>query len=208
MGEKKNPTSEDVKESPEGEIDEAAIAEAEAETNDGANAPKTIEDANALIAKLTAALSEANAESKKRKTSLRQVRAELDELKAAREAESNSAKAKESTADKEKIKALESELDSIRRSFAIESAARDLGFQNPKDAIALGNFADVEFDPDSGTFEGIEDALSELLKARPYLKKTEAKTEKAEPRADGARRSDKQNKGETEVAIKRRFGIN
>lgn len=80
---------------------------------------------------------------------------------------------------------LAQEIATLKLRQAIEREAAKLGFVNPEDAYLLADVTGLEMD-DAGKIEGVEDALKELLKTRPYLAKSENQTRTVNINAGGA----------------------
>ena len=77
------------------------------------------------------------------------------------------------------------EMATLRLHQAVEREAVKLGFVNPEHAYLLADVTGLEMD-DAGKIEGVEAALKELLKARPYLAKSETTTRTVNINAGGA----------------------
>jgi uncharacterized phage infection (PIP) family protein YhgE len=102
--------------------------------------------------------------------------------------------------EKQSREELETNFTSSNIQHAVELTAAKMDFQNPEDAYRLADLSEVEI-TDEGKVEGVEKALKDLAKSRPYLIKGKSKAPDIDAKSGG---------GKTKVddeAIARRFGL-
>jgi myosin heavy subunit len=142
-------------------------------------------DADALqaqIKRLEAALKKANSEAKDYRLKHSELSAKAkkyEDEEAAREAEKLSAAEKQELVRQnleKQVAALQSERDDAIRinqelkiSNAVASHAHRLGFADPDDAMRFLDRAEIEYG-DDGNPTNVQDLLSAIIKAKPYLK--------------------------------------
>lgn len=76
---------------------------------------------------------------------------------------------KEKDAAQSERDALEEQLEDERINHAIELAAAMMGFHDPKDASGSVDRESLKYDKETGKIEGVDEALDELAKEKPYL---------------------------------------
>jgi hypothetical protein len=123
-------------------------------------------DADALAKELKAARKEAAAY----RTKLRQAEEDAETRKRAEMTELERLKADLEAERQARTKAEEQRQRQIARTQVIAAAAR-LGFNDPEDAIRMLDQSTLEVD-DAGNIDGLDDALSALVKSKPYLIKS------------------------------------
>jgi len=150
-------------------------------TEPGAQTPPavTADDLKAQIAKLEAAVKDANKEAEKRRKRLEELEKAETDRQAAQLSETEKLQKKLSEAERKAIQ-LEEEVGRMRLRSAVERAAalptdKHGGFQDPSDAYMLADLAAVTAGED-GTYKGIQEALETLAKAKPHLVKAAATT--------------------------------
>lgn len=124
----------------------------------------TTEDKDAEIVRLRAALKKVNSESATHRFKAK----ELDELKAKIEAEKLSESERYQQKIEEQNQLLIKNQERVIRS-EIKSMATTLGIIDPAVAAKLIDWADIEYDENTGDPTNVEDLLKELLKDKPYL---------------------------------------
>lgn len=98
--------------------------------------------------------------------------------------------------------AVAEEMVTLRIRQAMFTQAAKMGFHNPDDAYLMADLSGVELG-DDGEVAGVETALKDLVKARPYL----AKSENA-PDIDANKRGKSKDKDGIDVdSLKNRWGI-
>lgn len=94
------------------------------------------------------------------------------------------------------------EMVTMRIKQAMFTAAAKMGFHNPEDAYLMADLTEVDLGED-GAVAGVETALKDLLKSRPYLAKSESA-----PDIDASKRGKAKDKDEIDVdSLRRRWGI-
>lgn len=94
------------------------------------------------------------------------------------------------------------EMVTMRIKQAMFTAAAKMGFHNPEDAYLMADLTEVELGED-GEVSGVETALKELLKSRPYLAKSEVA-----PDIDAIKRGKAKDKSGIDIgSLKNRWGI-
>lgn len=104
---------------------------------------------------------------------------ELERIKADLEAERHA-----------RAQAEQRQRDQLIRTQVISSAARS-GFNDPEDAIRMLDITALEVD-ESGKIDGLDGALQQLAKSKPYLLKTTATMSPTNPAGGSQRPSDDQ----------------
>lgn len=139
------------------------------------------DDLRKEVESLKAALKKANAESRDHRIKAK----ELDDLKAQIEAEKLSEKEK---LEKQLATLQTQHNEAIRTAqertinYEVRLQAAQLGIADPNDAVKLLDWSEIEYD-DNGLPTNVQDLLSALLKAKPYLK---AQQSKPTPTSGGA----------------------
>ena len=123
-------------------------------------------DADALAKELKAVRKEAAAY----RTKLRQAEEDAETRKRAEMTELERLKADLEAERQARTEAEEQRQRQIARTQVIAAAAR-LGFNDPEDAIRMLDQSTLEVD-DAGNIDGLDDALSALVKSKPYLIKS------------------------------------
>ncbi len=123
-------------------------------------------DADALAKELKAVRKEAAAY----RTKLRQAEEDAETRKRAEMTELERLKADLEAERQARTKAEKQRQRQIARTQVIAAAAR-LGFNDPEDAIRMLDQSTLEVD-DAGNIDGLDDALSALVKSKPYLIKS------------------------------------
>lgn len=116
-------------------------------------------------------------EAARRRRENNKLKKELEELKAEQEQQALSRKSKLEQANhklQETQKAAESMADTNARLLLEMAVLKDAkrAWHDSSAVIALLDTSEVEIDPESGNIEGIEEALAELAKDKPFLLKT------------------------------------
>jgi hypothetical protein len=94
------------------------------------------------------------------------------------------------------------EVVTMRIKQALYTQAAQMGFHNPEDAYLMADLTEVELGED-GEVSGVETALKELLKSRPYLAKSEVA-----PDIDAIKRGKAKDKDGIDIgSLKNRWGI-
>lgn len=154
------------------------VVETEAKPSAPADKPKTVEELQAENARIAAALKTANKEAETRRKRLEEIDKAAQEKADAEKTELQ--KANDTLA---KVQVERDERDAKLRRLTILDAARDeaerqgLAFNAGAltDAFELRAFESVEIGED-GKAQGVDAALKELVKARPYLVKDTKRT--------------------------------
>lgn len=129
--------------------------------------PLTVDELQAELERTRAALKTANSESAARRKKLDELDAKEKKAQQAQLSEVEQIKAQLAEAQAAQKQAAQ-EIAAMRLRGAVEREAVKLGFKNPDDAYLLADMTGVEMD-DAGKVSGVESALKELVKARPYL---------------------------------------
>lgn len=167
---------------------------------EGDNTPKTLEDALKLVATLTSQLEETNKTLKRTNAESAGRRKELERIEAEkREGEKSKLSEAERTAqEKEELTkentTLKTKLKGQAIAFEVARHAGKLGFYDPDDAAKLVDLSKVEYDEESGTVTGVEDAVKALAAKKPHLladdKKVDAKDIDARKSGKGGGKTD------------------
>lgn len=142
--------------------------------------PRTLEEAMALIEKISGSLTEANNEAAKRRKALKKFEDEETKRKTADEEKRKSElteaeKLKQDKADlAAKLEKQEADFKAERIKNAVELAATKMKFHKPEQAYRLAELKDVDIE--DGKIVGVEAALKELAKESPHLINTEQTT--------------------------------
>ena len=156
---------------PEETVVTERVETAATETDAGNDA----QDADALKAELTEirkALKKANAEVAERRKALEAYETAEKQRKEAEMSEVEKAQ-KQAAEIKAAYEALQTQLQTEKRRGAVTLAATAANFHNPADAFAF-LADDAVTITDDGKVEGVDEAIKELAKARPYLVKAPA----------------------------------
>lgn len=108
-------------------------------------------------------------ENAKWRTSLRKMEAQQEEKQRAEMTELERLKADLKAAEEARTRAEQERLQTLVRSQVVAAASR-LDFADPSDAFRMLDVSTLEVD-DSGRVQGLDAALQELAKSKPYLVK-------------------------------------
>lgn len=154
-------------------------------------------------------------EAARRRRENNRLKKELDELKAEQEAQALSRKSKLEQAQHKlnEAKALNDDLATTNQRLLLEMAVLKDSKRTWHDSsavIALLDTSEVEIDPASGNIEGIEEALAELAKDKPFLLRTAGSrvgngSSGSNPQGSGTSRQTKDQK-KSELAKKWKLG--
>lgn len=162
--------------------------------------PKTLEDALSLVATLTSQLEETNktlkrtnAESAGRRKELERIEAEKREGEKSKLSDAERVAQEKEELTKENT-TLKTKLKGQAIAFEVARHAGKLGFYDPDDAAKLVDLSKVEYDEESGTVTGVEDAVKALATKKPHLlaedKKVDAKDIDARKSGKGGNKTD------------------
>lgn len=131
---------------------------------------ETVEELKAQIARLEAAVKDANKEEAKRRKRLEELEKAEQERQAAQMSETD--KLQKKLAELERRAAeMAAENQRIMVRNAIELAAAEMGFHKPAEAYALADLSTVTVDGDQ--VKGVKEALEALAKSSPHLLKSQ-----------------------------------
>lgn len=119
------------------------------------------------LERMRAALKKANAEARDYRLKAKQFEEAEEARKQAEMSELEKAQAAAEKAKAEAASAAE-QLRATQLRHAVEMTARELGFHDPADALALADLSGIELGED-GAAPGVEPALKALAKAKPHL---------------------------------------
>jgi hypothetical protein len=108
-----------------------------------------------------------NPEGKKAVEELQKLKADEEKRKQAEMTDLQKAEAAKKAADEKNLK-LEEDLKTERIKNAVLAEASKQGFEDPQDAYAMIDRAELEISAD-GKVDGVEEAIKALVKAKPYL---------------------------------------
>lgn len=138
----------------------------------GVDTPKTVEELQAELEKVQAALKKANGEAAERRKKLEAIESDGTETEKLQKLLAEERTAREKT---------EGDLKSFKIRMAVLAKAAELQFEHPEDALALTDISSVEIAEDKVT--GFEKSLEALAKSKRLPMKTE--TAKGTPRQPG-----------------------
>lgn len=162
------------------------------------NTTPTIEAVTAELETVRKALKQANAESAQRRKRLEELEAEENKRKDAEKTELQKALDKAAALEAQLAKQAETVKQSTIQ-HAVEITAAKLGFADPGDALSLLDKSAVKLGED-GKVEGVEDALKDLLKRKPYL----AKAGPQQPETDSQKRPSGTQKSADDILAEKR----
>jgi len=147
---------------------------AEQEPAMGENDAQSPEELKAELEAARAALHKANKEAASRRKALEAFEAKEEERRQAEMSELEKAQAKIAELEAERANA-QQEITNMRIRTALTAAATQLNFHNPDDAAEMVDWSGLSVE--DGKVEGVEQAVKQLVKDRPYLIKTAAAPE-------------------------------
>jgi len=152
--------------------------------------PKEQPESTLDAAALAAELKRARREAAKYRTSLRKLEEAEEERKKAEMTEAERIKAELAEAQAKAAEAEERATETMLR-MSVVSAAAKAGFNDPMDAWSMIDLAEVG---DDGTVTGVEEAITELLKAKPYLAKQMGSITPTNPQGGPVQETDEQKR--------------
>lgn len=162
------------------------------------NTTPTIEAVTAELETVRKALKQANAESAQRRKRLEELEAEENKRKDAEKTELQKALDKAAELEAQLAKQTET-VKQTTIQHAVEITAAKLGFTDPGDALSLLDHSAIKIG-DNGKVDGVEDALKDLLKRKPYLAKTGAQ----QPETDSQKRPSGSSKTADDILAEKR----
>lgn len=158
----------------------------------------TLEEYQAKLEESQKALKAANRESAERRKQLDALAKAEEDRKTAEMTELQKLQQKTEQLEKEKKASEDRLIQTLIRSAIVEKASA-LNFVDPSDAVALLDKSKLTVD-DEGKVDGLDDALKELLKAKPHLVKRAPGLGPTNPGQNGS-------SGETDAQRRHRLGL-
>jgi DNA repair exonuclease SbcCD ATPase subunit len=140
----------------------------------------TVEELQAQISRLEAAVKDANKEAEKRRKKLDELEAEKKTREDAQVSEADRLQKKLAEYERQAAQLAE-ENARVKMQHAIERVAAGMNFHSPDEAYLLADLSGVTLDDESGKYAGIEDALKKLATERPHLLKSQPRGAQTAP---------------------------
>lgn len=142
------------------------------------------------------------------KARLAELEKEQEEAKLSRKTklEQEQAKREEATRKAQTLSSTNERL--LLENAILKDSKRD--WHDPSAVIALLNRDDIEVDPESGNIEGIEEALSDLAKDKPFLVKTAGTRQNngaSGGHPSGGRNGDRKTKEQEQAELKKKWKL-